>query len=254
MEPAAPAALLVYFHGGGWVTGDLETSDNVCRILAHHSGAQVLSVDYRLAPEHPFPDPIDDAYTAFRYAVENAESFDVDPELIAVGGDSAGANLAAVVCHLARRDGGVLPAFQLLLVPAVDLVSEQRSKALFAEGFQLTRTMADWWISLYLGSSADPYDPRVSPLLAPDLSGLPPAYIATAGFDMLRDQGAEYAVRLAAAGVPVVHRSHSGFIHPFAVMTGFSKAATAALIETAGGLRAGIAMTAQPTADRRPTA
>lgn len=247
-----PPSLLVYYHGGGWVVGDLDTHDNNCRFLANQACVKVLSIDYRLAPEHKFPAAPDDAYAAFRYAAGHAEQLGVDPAAIAVGGDSAGANLAAVVCQLARADGGTQPAFQLLLVPGTDLSTKRRSCELFSDGFVLTEAQLDWYVEQYLPSPEDAFDPKASPMLAPDLAGLPPAYIATGGFDPLRDDGEEYAARLLQAGVPVAYRLHDDLIHPFANTTGYGRTGTAALLEAAGALRTGLAIARQsPTARRR---
>jgi len=239
----APVAkpLLVFYHGGGWVIGDLETHDGVCRFLAAHSGAKVLSIEYRLAPEHPFPAPIEDAYVAFDWAVAQAEGLGADPTRIAVGGDSAGANMATVVCHMARDGGGPRPAMQLLIYPPTDALGRPRSRQLFAEGFLLTANDMDWFQECYLPNRADDADPRASVLRAEDLSGLPPAYVATAGFDPLRDEGEAYAERMKEAGVGVALRRHQGLIHSFANLTAVSRSSRAAMLEVAGALRMGLA-------------
>ncbi len=236
-----PAPLLVYYHGGGWVVGDLDTHDGVCRFLAAAAGVAVLSVDYRLAPEHPFPAAVEDSLAAFAWAAENAASLGADPARIAVGGDSAGGNLSASVSLLARAAGGPTPAMQLLIYPVTDALGGQRSRELFAEGFLLTRGDMDYFEAHYLPPGADPADPRVSVLQAPDLSGLPPAYVATAGFDPLRDEGEAYALRLREAGVPVALRRHPGLIHSFANETAVSRSSRGAMLETAGALRMGLA-------------
>ncbi len=238
-EDGGPHPLLVYYHGGGWVICDLDTHDALCRLICKHAGVQVLAVDYRLAPEHPFPAAIDDARAALRWAYENAESLGADPELIAVGGDSAGGNLATVVCQVAARDGGPAPAFQLLIYPATDSVEIRRSRELFAEGFFLTKALMDWFAAQYVGSQeVDPADPRISPLRADDLSGLAPAFIVTAGFDPLRDEGEAYAEALRAAGTPVVLRRFAGEIHGFVNAVGVSRIGRDAVIELAGATRA----------------
>lgn len=228
--------LVVYFHGGGWVLGGLASADSVCRFLARHAGVSVLSVDYRLAPEFPFPAAPDDALAAFRFAVARAEDWGHDAELIAVGGDSAGGNLAAVLCQDLRTAAERRPAFQLLLYPGTDLSTRRPSYAEFAHGFFLTVEEVDWFIDLYLGPHPTT-DPRVSPLLAEDLAGLPPAYVAVAGFDVLRDEGEAYARKMAAAGVPVALRRHDQLIHGFANSTGFSHGNREALLEACGALR-----------------
>jgi acetyl esterase len=235
-----PPPLLVYFHGGGWTIGDLDTQDGPCRFLAAHSGVAVLSVDYRLAPEHPFPAAVEDALAAFRWAAESAAEIDVDPARIAVGGDSAGGNLAAAVSLLARGDNP-RPAMQALIYPVTDATGGGPSRDLFAAGFMLTKADMEWFERHYLPEASMREDPRVSVLRAGDLSGLPPAYVATAGFDPLRDEGEAYAERMRAAGVSVALRRHPGLIHGFANMTAVSRSARAAMLELAGALRMGLA-------------
>jgi acetyl esterase len=236
-----PPPLLVYFHGGGWVIGDLDTHDDPCRFLAAHSGAALLAVDYRLAPEHPFPAAVEDAEAAYVWAVANAARLRVAQSRIAVGGDSAGANLAAAVCLRARDGGGPSPAMQLLIYPVTDAVAKAPSRHTFGDGFLLTRNDMDWFEDHYLPSDSDRSDPRVSVLRAPDLSGLPPAYVATAGFDPLRDEGEAFAARLREAGVPVALRRHPGLVHTFANLTAICPSARAAMLEAAGALRFGLA-------------
>jgi acetyl esterase len=241
LPPERPAPLLLYFHGGGWVIGDLETHDDVCRFLAAAAGTAVLAIDYRLAPEHPFPAAVEDAAAVFAWAHANAGELGVDPARIAVGGDSAGGNLAAVVSLLARDAGGPKPAMQLLIYPPTDAAGDLPSRRIFAEGFLLTRDEMESYERHYLPSGTDAADPRVSILLAPDLGGLPPAYVATAGFDPLRDEGEAYALRMREAGVPVALRRHPGLIHSFANETAISRSARGAMLEAAGALRMGLA-------------
>ncbi|WP_193043471.1 alpha/beta hydrolase [Mycolicibacterium baixiangningiae] len=234
-RPTTPdPALLVFYHGGGFVIGDMDTHDQLCRLICRDGGITVLSVDYRLAPEHKAPAAADDAYAAFRWAGEHAADLGVDADRIAVGGDSAGGNLAAVVSQRARNDGVRLPALQLLIYPVVDVCSETRSKTLFADGYFLTARNMDWFMDLYLGgSTVDRRDPEVSPLLAEDLSGLPPALVVTGGFDPLRDEGNRYAEALRAAGVAVDLRQERSLIHAFVnffPLGGDSATATAAMI------------------------
>jgi len=248
--PAEAPPLLVYLHGGGWVLCDLDTHDDLCRFLAREAGVVVLSVDYRRAPEDPFPAGVDDALSAFRFAVENADRLGADASAVAVGGDSAGGNLAAAVSQLARVGGGPMPAFQLLLYPVTDLSEKRRSYSLFRDGFFLTERQMDWYRDHYLPDSAAALDSRASPLLAEDLSGLPPAYIATAGFDPLRDEGEEYAMRLREAGVPVALRRHPALVHGFANMATLGRACAPAMREAAGALRMGLA--GATAADRAP--
>ena len=233
--------LLVHYHGGGHVVGDLDSCEGACRLFTRHAGVAVLSVDYRLAPEHPFPAAIDDALAGFLWAAEHAGDLGADPARIAVGGDSAGGNLAAAVCLAAREEGGPVPAFQLLLYPAVDLTRRRPSRDLFADGLQLTDTDIEWYREQYLPDAADLQNPLASPLLAESLAGLPPAYVTTAGFDPLRDEGEEYAQALAAAGVPAACRRHDGLVHGFANYTRVVPAAREAMMETAGALRMGLA-------------
>jgi acetyl esterase len=241
LPPAEPAPLLIYFHGGGWVIGDLDTHDGVCRFLAANAGVAVLAVDYRLSPEHPFPAPVEDAWSAFSWAAANAAELGVDPQRIAVGGDSAGGNLAAVVSLLARAGGGAMPALQLLIYPPTDSAGDLPSRRLFANGFMLTKGDMDNFEHHYLPPGTDATDPRVSILLAPDLEGLPSAYVTTAGFDPLRDEGEAYALRMREAGVRVALRRHPGLIHGFANMTAISRTARAAMLEVSGALRMGLA-------------
>jgi acetyl esterase len=232
--PEADSALLVFYHGGGFVIGDLDTHDDLCRLICRDGGITVLSVDYRLAPEHKAPAAADDAYAAFRWATDHAAELGVDADRIAVGGDSAGGNLAAVVSQRARNAGVSLPALQLLIYPAVDVCGETRSKTLFADGYFLTARDMDWFMDHYLeGATVDRTDPDVSPLLADDLSGLPPALVLTGGFDPLRDEGNRYAEALRSAGVPVDLREERSLVHAFAnffPLGGDSHTATAAMI------------------------
>jgi acetyl esterase len=247
-EPGGPHPLLVFFHGGGFMYGDLDTHDGVCRLLCRHTGAHVLAIDYRLAPEHPFPAAVEDARAALRWASAHAGELGADPSRLAVAGDSAGGNLAAVVAQLAARDGGPAPRLQLLIYPATDCTRKRRSRQLFGEGLFLTGPLMDWFEASYLGSVGDPngHDPRASPLLARDLSGLAPALVITAGLDPLRDEGEDYADALRAAGTPVVHRRFPGFIHGFLSAAGTSRACRDALIEIAGATRAMLASFDRP--------
>jgi acetyl esterase len=232
-----PAPLVVYFHGGGWVVGDLDTHDQPCRLLARHSGARVLSVDYRLAPEHPFPAPVADALAAFRDALGRAAELGIDPTRTAVAGDSAGGHLAAVTALLAASDGGPAPAFQLLIYPVTDCLEPSASRLAFGEGFLLTKENMDWYEEQFIGADGDRHDPRISPLLAPSLEGLPPAMVVTAGFDPLRDEGEAYARRLRESGVPCALRRHPGSVHGFVHILIAGTAAREALAEMGGALR-----------------
>jgi acetyl esterase len=237
-EMGGPHPLLVYFHGGGWVIGDLDTHDGACRMLCRHAGLQVLSVDYRMGPEAPFPAAAEDARAAFAWACAHAAELGADPARLAVGGDSAGGNLAAVTSWQAVREGTQAPVLQLLVYPVTDLSVKRRSYELFGEGFLLTRGEMDWFRDHYAPSEAERTDPRASVLLAEDLSGLPPALVVTAGFDPLRDEGEAYAQALRAAGNVVALRRFPGLIHGFFNMSGVSRVSRDAVIETAGATRA----------------
>jgi acetyl esterase len=237
----APGAMLVYLHGGGWVVGDVEAYDLACRFLAKHSGAAIVSVDYRLAPEHPFPAPVDDALAAFRDVVARAEELGADPARIGIGGDSAGGQLSAVTALQASRDGGPAPALQVLIYPATDMLNSSASRELFAEDLLLETADMDWAIDLWVPDAADRSDDRASPLLADELSGVAPAYVVTAGFDVLRDEGEAYAARLRDAGVPTTLRRQRGMVHGFIGMVGVSSSAQRAVAEIAGAIQVGLA-------------
>jgi acetyl esterase len=234
--------LLVYYHGGGFVIGTIESHDNTCRFLANQAKVRVLSVDYRLAPEYPFPVPVEDSLAAFRFAHANAQDLGANPDAIAVGGDSAGGNLAAVVSLLTTRAGEPKPAFQLLFYPATDATVRTRSQELFTDGFFLTQEDMDWFTGHYSTREEDKHDPRYSPMLAEDLSGLPPAYLATAGFDPLRDEGEAYAERLRKSGVPVVASRQSDLIHGYVNFLGIGVRFREAMFEAVGALRTGLAI------------
>lgn len=240
-EATAGDPLLVYFHGGGFVAGDLDSHDHGCRFLAGRSGTRVLAVDYRRAPEHPFPSALDDALAAFAYAVEHAPEFGADPSRVGVGGDSAGGNLAAGVALVSARSDRPGAAFQLLLYPWLDLSRKHPSYVEYGHGFYLEESELDWYRRQYLRDETDALDPRCSPLLAEDLAGAPPAYIATAGFDPLRDEGEAYAQRLRAEGVPVALRRHIGLFHGFLNTVDIGRTGREALLEAAGALRLGLA-------------
>lgn len=208
--------VLVYFHGGGWVRGDLDTHDGLCRLLAEAADCVVVSVDYRRAPEHPFPAPVRDAYAATAWAAEHAGVVGGDPDRIAVGGDSAGGNLAAAVTLLARERAGPAIDHQVLLYPVTDYDLDTDSYRANAEGYLLSRASMRWYWDRYLDDELDGANPYASPLRAPDCSGLPSATVVTAGYDPLRDEGAAYADRLREAGVEVTHADYPGMVHVFA--------------------------------------
>jgi len=231
--------LVVFFHGGGFVLGDLETHDGLCRLICRDAGVHVLAIDYRLAPEHPAPAAVEDCYAAYRWAIEHAAELGADGSRVAVAGDSAGGNLAAVVSQLARDDGVQLPALQLLLYPVTNFADDTRSKTLFADGYFLTKNDIDWFREFYLsGSSCGVGDAQISPLLAEDLSGLPPAMVVTGGFDPLRDEGDRYAEALAAAGVDVDHRRFDSLVHAFANFFPLGGDSATATAEVVSALRA----------------
>ena len=234
---AVQRPLVVFFHGGGWVVGDLDSHDQPCRLLSRYADVHVLSVDYRLAPEHPFPAAVDDAVSAFGWAVRHAADLGADPGRVAVAGDSAGGTLAAVVAQTTRDAGLAQPAAQLLVYPGADGSVSRPSKSLFGEGFLFTRAQMDWYWDTYRDGAA-PTDPRLSPLLATDLSGLAPALVATAGFDPLRDEGEAYAAALRASGTPVVLRRAAGLVHGYLSMTGVHRASRDESLAVAGAFAA----------------
>lgn len=228
---AAKDALVLFFHGGGWVVGDLDTHDAPCRHLARASGVKVLSVDYRCAPEHPYPAPVDDALAAFRDVAQGGHT------QVVVAGDSAGGHLAAMVAlHTARSERPEpTPAMQVLIYPATDFVGDHPSTALFADGFMLTKRNMDWYEAQFVPRAEDKHP--ASPLQAEDLTDLAPAFVLTAGFDPLRDEGEAYARKLQQAGVPATIRRHPGQIHGFINMTAVGTPAREAIAEIAGAIR-----------------
>lgn len=232
---AQDAPVLVFFHGGGYVFGDLDTHDSLCRRLCRDAGLHVLAVDYRLAPEHKAPAAVDDAYAAYLWAQARFDR-------VAVGGDSAGGGLAATICRLARDAGEPAPILQLLLYPYLAIDIPTRSRSLFAEGFLLTEADQIWFASQYIdGSSVPPDDPRVSPLLADDASGLPPALIVTAGFDPLRDQGRAYVEKLRAAGGQADLLELGSMMHAFANFMALGGGVEDAVTEITDALRVRVA-------------
>ncbi|MGF1453873.1 MAG: alpha/beta hydrolase [Alphaproteobacteria bacterium] len=228
---------LVYYHGGGWVIGDLDTHDSLCRDLANASGCRVFAVDYRLAPEHPFPAAVDDAMAALQFVNDNAPDLGIDPNALAVGGDSAGGNLAAVVAQQARHSGKARVMFQLLIYPVTEALPETVSMNAHAEGYLLEKATMTWFVHHYVHHADDIKNPRVSPLCAEDVSGLAPAYVITAEYDPLRDEGRAYAEKLKAAGVPTTYVEYPGMIHGFMAMGGVLDEARAALADAGAAVK-----------------
>jgi acetyl esterase len=229
---------LVYFHGGGYVIGDLDTHDVLCRALAEDSGAVVIAVDFRRAPENRFPAAVEDAHAATVWIAKNAEQLGIDARRIAVGGDSAGGALATVVAMRCRDAGGPALRAQVLFYPVMDLSSfNTESYLAFAENHLLTRAAMQWFAGHYLGSAEDARNPEASPLLAKDLGGLPPALVITAEFDPLRDEGEAYAERLAKHGTAVTATRYPGMVHGFAAMLGVLQQGRSAITEAAQFLR-----------------
>ena len=238
---SAPFPVLVYFHGGGWVIGSIETHDPICRTLANAARCIVVSVEYRRAPEHTYPAAADDAYAATAWAFEQATTFDGDPARIAVGGDSAGGNLAAVVTQMVRDRGAPSPIFQLLVYPVMDYDFSTSSYRDNADGYFLTQATMRWFWKLYLANEADGTHPYASPLRAPDVSGLPPGLVITAEDDPLRDEGEAYAARLRDAGVSMATSRYDGMVHGFFHMTRLLPQAKRGIDEAAAALRAALA-------------
>lgn len=239
--PAGPAPMLVFFHGGGFVIGDIPAYDLTCRYIADVARCQVLSVEYRLGPEHIYPAAIDDCLAAWSHVTAHAADYGADPSRIGVAGDSAGGHLSAVVSQQAKLTGLPLPKHQVLIYPVVDVTRERPSHATYGDGFLLTRDLMHWFMAKFLPDSVDRTDPRVSPLLAADLSGLPPATVIVAGFDPLQDEGRDYAAALEAAGVPVRLLSFDTLVHGFISMPGVVDAADQALQQICGEARKGLA-------------
>ena len=238
-EISRTSPALMYIHGGSFMHGDLDSHDSVCRLLAEKAQVRVIAVDYRLAPEAPFPAAVDDVWAAWTWVTSHATGIGIDPTRIAVGGDSAGGNLSAVVAQRAVRDDGPAPAFQLLIYPTTVFGRPTQSRDTFADGFYLSREGMELADDNYLVGNEDLADPRLSPLLN-DPTGVAPAYIVTAGFDPLLDEGEAYADRLREAGVPVEYRCEESLIHAFANMTGMGRSAADAVDRVAAALQRGL--------------
>jgi acetyl esterase len=236
-EGEAPWPCLVYLHGGGWVICTLDSHDTICRMVANRAACRVVSVDYRLSPEHKFPAPFDDCYAAVQWVHDNAAELGVDPDRLAVGGDSAGGNLSASVAIKARDEGGPPLRYQLLVYPVTDHNFDTASYSENGDGYLLTADMMRWFWDHYLASPDHGANPIASPLRADNLAGLPPAMVITAEFDPLRDEGEAYAARLEEAGVPVDHTRYDGQIHAFWQMPGSFPAAHSAADAAGAALR-----------------
>nr|AEM45139.1 hypothetical protein [uncultured organism] len=238
---AAPMGALVFFHGGGWVIGDIETHDVLCRSLAHGAGCVTVSVDYRLAPEYKFPAAPEDCYAVTKWVSDNAATLGIDAKRIAVGGDSAGGNLAAVVSLMARDRNGPQIKFQLLIYPATDWANEHPSQREFTEdGYILSREDMVWFYGHYMNSDADRTNPYLSPACAKSLAGLPPAFVMTCEVDPLRDEGEAYADALRKAGIAVKSKRYNGVCHGFLMMPGVVNAAKGAIADCCTELREAI--------------
>jgi acetyl esterase len=236
-----PLGVLAFFHGSGFVIFDLDTHDHECRMLANLGRVVVVSVDYRLAPEHKFPAAVTDARAALHWVVDHAEGLGADPARLAVGGDSAGGNLAAVVAQVARDEGGPPIAFQLLVYPVTDLRGGHASRVENGKGYLLTTEVMQWFEEQYLNDDTDRTDPRASPLLAASFAGLPRALVITAEYDPLRDEGDEYAQRLQADGVEVAHHRYDGAVHGFFQLSATTDIGRRAVEEAGAALRTALA-------------
>jgi acetyl esterase len=241
-DAATSTPLLHYIHGGGFAVGDLESHDEPCRLICRQADIRVLAIEYATAPEHPAPAGLDDVLATWRWIVANADELGADAARLAMGGDSAGGNLTAAASQILVRAGETAPALQVLIYPATDLAGRTRSHDLFAEGFFLERGDRDTFHGWYLdGTGIDATDPRVSPALADDLSGLPPAIVTTADFDPLRDEGIAYADALEAAGVPVTRLRGRGLTHAYLNFASVNRASRDATITLAGAIKAALA-------------
>ena len=236
-----PLPVLMFFHGGGWVICSLDTHDALCRSLANETGCVVVSVDYRLAPEHKFPAAPQDCYAATQWVAEHGAELNVDVTRLAIGGDSAGGNLAAVVAQMARDQGGPALAFQLLIYPATDFTAQTNSKEENATGYFLTKQDMTWFMNHYLPNEDQTTNPQASPALATNLHHLPPALIITAEYDPLRDEGEAYGQRLQKAGVPAKVSRYNGMIHGFMSMGPIFDQGKQGVAESAAALKAAFA-------------
>ena len=237
-QGSGPFPVLVFLHGGGWVQGDIETYDELCRTLTNGVDCIVVSVDYRLAPEHTFPACPQDCYAATEWVATNAAQFNGDPSRIAIGGDSAGGNLTAVVTQMVRDRGGAPLVFQLLIYPMTDFTADTPSLREMGEGYFVTAKDLEWFLNHYLNNEEEKKDPLASPMLAASLSNLPPALIITAEYDPLRDDGELYGKRLKEAGVPVTISRYNGMFHGFVSLSAFLDQAKQGIAESCAALQA----------------
>lgn len=237
---SGPMPGLIFFHGGGFVVGGLDSHDGLCRQLVSEGGFSVVAVDYRLAPENPYPAAMDDALAATLWIEKEAAALGLDAGKLAIGGDSAGAMLAAIVTQKVREKGGLKLAYQLLMFPNTQIGGQTRSLSEFASGYFLERRMMDWCFSLYLPPGVDRDDPSVSPLKAADFSGLPPAYVMLAGYDPLHDEGMAYADKLRAAGIAVQIADYPGLVHCFTYLQTVLPQAQSAMTAAAKAVRAAL--------------
>lgn len=233
---AAALPAVVFFHGGGFVIGDLNTHDALCRQIANEAKARVVAVDYRLAPEHKFPAAADDCFAALKWVAAQASTIGVDANRIAVCGDSAGGNLAAVVCQLAQKAGGPRIVYQVLMYPTTIAHAKTGSMSMFEKGYFLEREAMDWFFDSYVPKGHDLKDPKLAPFFG-DVKGLPPAYVITAGFDPLKDEGKQYADKMAAAGVSVAYKDYPAMVHGFFNMSGIVPQAKDAIMDVAAKLK-----------------
>lgn len=242
--PVAPAAealpALLFFHGGGFVIGNIDTHDGLCRMIANEAGVRVIAVDYRLAPEHKYPAAIEDGYAALTFVEANASNLGVDANRLAVGGDSAGGAITAILTQMAKEKGGPSIALQLLFFPVTQIGEETASLKNYAEGFVLERAGLEWFYKNYVPAGADRNDPRISPLRATSLEGLPPAYLTVAEYDPLHDEGLEYGGKLKAAGVACEIVDYPGLVHDFIYFQSVLPQAAVALKAAAQALKKGL--------------
>jgi acetyl esterase len=229
--------VLIFYHGGGWQRGDIASHDSICRHFARYSGAIVVSVEWRLAPEHKFPTGPNDCLAAYKWVAQHGNDYNMDTSRIGISGDSAGGNMTAITAQRLRKENVVQPIFQLMLYPSLDLSCSAQSYVDYADGFFLTTERVKFYVNNYVRSADDIPLPECSPLKQQDLSKLPPAHIVTNGFDPLKDEGQAYAKRLQEAGIPTTHKCYEAFIHAFLHMNDTAPAVEVALQEISGEIK-----------------